>query len=120
MPISFITAMASGRTRAGRHHRRLTGGVRAERGKGMEHLVEPRVRRLVAESLGIGLEELTPDVSLTDDLAADSLDLVELSIALEAELGVDVPEQLLQQVRTYGDLVQATLATLRRPPTPAA
>jgi acyl carrier protein len=86
----------------------------------MEQQVEPRVRRLVAESLGVGPEELTPEVSLTDDLAADSLDLVELAVALEAELGADVPARLLQQVRTYGDLVQATLASLRRPTAPPA
>ena len=43
----------------------------------MFELVEPRVRRVVAEHLGVNPEELTRDVSLTDDLAADSLDLLE-------------------------------------------
>jgi len=41
-----------------------------------EQPVEPRVQRVVAAHLGVGPEELTPDVSLADDLAADSLDLV--------------------------------------------
>ena len=70
----------------------------------MFDFVEPRVRRLVAEQLGVNVEELTPDVSLTDDLAADSLDLLELMLALEAEFGIVVSESALERVRTYGDL----------------
>ena len=45
----------------------------------MFDFVEPRVRRVVAEYLGVGVEELSDETSLTDDLAADSLDLVELT-----------------------------------------
>jgi acyl carrier protein len=71
----------------------------------MFDLVEPRVRRLVADHLGVDVEELTHDVSLTDDLAADSLDLLELALVLEREFDVVVPESALEQVRTYGDLV---------------
>jgi hypothetical protein len=47
----------------------------------MDYLFESRVRRLVAANLGVSFDDLTPDVSLTDDLAADSLDLVELVAA---------------------------------------
>src|SRR5213594_4379101 len=75
---------------------------------GMELFVEPSVRALIADHLGVGVEELVPGVSLRDDLAADSLDLVELAMALEAEFGIVVPERILDRVRTYGDLVQAT------------
>ena len=71
---------------------------------------EPRVRRAVAENLGVGLDELTPEVSLTDDLAADSLDILELAMALETELAISIPERILEEVRTYGELVRATLA----------
>jgi len=42
----------------------------------LELRVEPRLRRVVADNLGVALEDLTPEVSLTDDLAADSLDLL--------------------------------------------
>ena len=73
----------------------------------MELFVEPSCRRLVADHLGVDLEELVAGVSLRDDLAADSLDLVELAMALEAEFGIMVPERILDRVRTYGDLVQA-------------
>jgi len=77
----------------------------------MFDFVEPRVRRVVAEQLGVNTEELTPDVSLTDDLAADSLDLLELTLALEAEFGIVVSESALERVRTYGDL-RATVHAL--------
>jgi len=73
----------------------------------MELFVEPSCRRLVADRLGVDLEELVAGASLRDDLAADSLDLVELAMALEAEFGIMVPERILDRVRTYGDLVQA-------------
>lgn len=69
--------------------------------------LEARVRKVVATQLGVGTEELTPDVSLPDELAADSLDLVELGFAFEDELGIDLPERVLQSVRTYGDLLDA-------------
>jgi len=70
----------------------------------MFELVEPRLRRLVADRLGVDVEELTPDVSLTDELAADSLDLLEVALALENDFGIVMPEDSLEHVRTYGDL----------------
>jgi len=74
----------------------------------MYEFVEPQVRRVVAEHLGVGLEELASDVSLREDLAADSLDLVELALALEGEFAIVVPESILDGAHTYGDLVHAT------------
>jgi len=71
----------------------------------MFEFVEPRVRRVVAEHLGVNPEELTRNVSLTDDLAADSLDLLELALVLEGELGIVVPEAAIDELRTYGDLL---------------
>ena len=79
----------------------------------MHEFVEPHVRRLVVEHLGVGVEELVADVSLRDDLAADSLDLVELSMALEGEFAIVVPERILDEVRTYGDLIAATSLLIR-------
>lgn len=67
--------------------------------------IEPRLRGLVADCLGVGPDELRADVSLLDDLAADSLDLLEVAIAAEDELGITISERTLAGVRTYGDLV---------------
>ncbi len=79
----------------------------------MFDFVEPRVRGLVADYLGVGPEELEPDVSLIEDLAADSLDLVELALVLESRFGILVPESALERVRTYGDLVDTVQTLLR-------
>jgi acyl carrier protein len=78
--------------------------------------VDVRVRRVVVDCLGIGADELSTGVSLTDDLAVDSLDLVDLAVALEAEFGIAVPDVALYETRTYGDLVDAidTLMRARR------
>ena len=68
---------------------------------GAEHgFVEPRVRRLVAENLGVDVEEL-------------SLDVLEVGLTLEADLGLSIPERALSRVRTYGDLVETVLTLVR-------
>jgi acyl carrier protein len=79
----------------------------------MSEFVEPRVRRVVADHLGVGLEELAPDVSLIDDLAADSLDLVELAVEIERQFGIVLPEALIDEIRTYGDIVDTVLQLTR-------
>ncbi len=79
----------------------------------MRSLVEPRVRRLVAEHLGVAEEDLSPELSLVDDLAADSLDFAELGLAVEEEFDLAIPEHVLDGVRTYGDLVEAAIGLAR-------
>lgn len=79
----------------------------------MNQLVEPRVRGLVAEHLGVDGAELTADISLVDDLAADSLDIVELALAIETQFGIGMPESVLDGMRTYGDLVAVVHAQMR-------
>jgi acyl carrier protein len=75
-------------------------------------LLEPEetaVRRVVAECLGVGQEELAPEVSLADGLAVDSLDMVEVGLALEDEFGIAVPDHVLDEVPTYQHLVDRVL-----------
>jgi acyl carrier protein len=92
----------------------MAGPVAAMLGRwGMELFVEPSIRELVADHLGVGLEELVAGVTLRDDLAADSLDLVELVVALEAEFGIVVPARILDRCATYGELVEATTVLIR-------
>jgi acyl carrier protein len=82
--------------------------------------VERRIRCLVADTLGTGEDDLTASVSLLDDLAVDSLDLLELALKIEEALDVSLPERLLSAVRTYGDLVALVLDRVRYPATVAA
>lgn len=79
----------------------------------MWSIVEPRIRRLVAHHLAVTEDELAPELSLTEDLAADSLDLAELAVAVEDDLDLPMPDDVLDSVRTYGDLVEATIAQVR-------
>jgi acyl carrier protein len=75
--------------------------------------VEPEVRRVVAERLGVGQEDLAPETSLADDLAVDSLDILELGLALEDQFGISVPDNVLGEVRTYQHLVDRVLDLAR-------
>jgi acyl carrier protein len=109
-------------------HREPTSGREASRERHRADMgaVESRVRRIVADRLGLAPDELLPDTSLADDLAVDSLDLLEIAIAIEADTGVSIAERWLESVRTYGDLAAlvTTLVARRRvpqtPPAPAA
>lgn len=80
----------------------------------MPEQVERRLRALVAERLGVGEHELERHVSLRDDLAVDSLDLLEVAVAIEDAWDVTLPDRLLAQVRTYGELAAATVDLVGR------
>lgn len=70
----------------------------------MEHLVE-RVHAMIGEHLGVDAAELVPEANLLDDLGADSLDVVELAMALEEEFGLEVPDEDLENIRTVKDII---------------
>ena len=71
----------------------------------MSEHVEQRLRALVADRLGVGEHELERHVSLRDDLAVDSLDLVEVAVAIEEAWDVTLPDRLLAQVRRHDAVV---------------
>jgi len=75
------------------------------RARGMRELVEPRVRHLVADHLAVDGRALGESVSIRDDLAADSLDLLELALLLEREFGVVISDRVVDAMRSYGDVV---------------
>jgi acyl carrier protein len=83
---------------------------------GFRRVVEAEIQQLVAEQLGVDAETLVPEVSLTDDLAADSLDLLELALVVEAHFAVALPASRVDEVRTYRDLVDLVMAST--PPVP--
>ena len=63
-----------------------------------------RIRVLVAEQLGIDPQEVRPESSILDDLGADSLDVVELVMAIEDEFDIEVPDEAAEGIRTIGDV----------------
>ena len=74
--------------------------------------IEERVRKVLAEQLAREPDEVTPQARFEEDLDADSLDLVEAVLALEEELGVEIPEEEMEGVKTVGqavDLVEGKL-----------
>ena len=62
--------------------------------------VEDRVKQIVIEQLGVKDEEVTADASFVDDLGADSLDTVELVMALEEEFSCEIPDEEAEQITT--------------------
>lgn len=64
-----------------------------------------KVRQIVAEQLGVDVNEVTPDASFVDDLGADSLDTVELVMALEEEFGLEIPDEDAEKIATVQDAI---------------
>ncbi len=64
-----------------------------------------RVKDIIVKQLGVKPEEVTNDASFTDDLGADSLDLVEVVMALEEEFGEQIPDEEAEKIKTVGDAV---------------
>ena len=74
--------------------------------------VEAKVREIVCEQLGVTPEEVSPGAAFIEDLGADSLDIVELVMALEEEFGVEVPEKELEDVKTVGQAYDLVVSKL--------
>lgn len=65
-----------------------------------------RLQDIIADTLKVEKERVTPEASFTDDLKADSLDLVELIMAFEDEYGVEIPDEDAQKIRTVGQALE--------------
>jgi acyl carrier protein len=65
--------------------------------------LEARVKAIIAEQLGVSEDEVTPEASFVDDLGADSLDTVELVMALEEEFGIEIPDEDAEKIATVND-----------------
>lgn len=64
-----------------------------------------RVKDLIAESLGVNPSEVVPAASFIDDLGADSLDIVELVMAIEKEFSVEIPDEDAEKITTVQDAI---------------
>jgi acyl carrier protein len=67
--------------------------------------LEQRVSEIIVEQLGVSRDDIEAESSFIDDLGADSLDIVELVMAMEEEFGVEISEEDSEKLQTFGDAV---------------
>ena len=67
--------------------------------------LEERVSEIVIEQLGVTAEEIVPQASFIDDLGADSLDIVELVMAMEEAFDIEIPDEDAEKIQTIGSAI---------------
>lgn len=68
--------------------------------------ISEKVKGIIVEQLGVDQDQVTEDASFVDDLGADSLDQVELVMALEEEFGIEIPDEDAERMQTVGQAIQ--------------
>ncbi|MBK8014775.1 MAG: acyl carrier protein [Deltaproteobacteria bacterium] len=68
--------------------------------------IEDKVRSIIVEQLGISEDEVKAEASFIDDLGADSLDIVELVMAMEEEFELEIPDEEAENIKTVGDAIK--------------
>jgi acyl carrier protein len=66
---------------------------------------EDKIKEIIVEQLGVAAEEVVPEASFIDDLGADSLDIVELVMAIEEEWGLEIPDDDAEKIQTIQDAI---------------
>ncbi len=67
---------------------------------------DEKVKKIIVEQLGVEAEEVTPEAKFIEDLGADSLDTVELIMALEEEFGIEIPDEDAEKIITVKDAIE--------------
>jgi len=67
--------------------------------------LEEKVKGIIVEQLGVDMAQVTEDAKFVDDLSADSLDTVELVMALEEEFSIEIPDEDAEKITSVGDAV---------------
>jgi acyl carrier protein len=74
--------------------------------------IETKVRKVLAEQLAVDEGQVTPEARFAEDLNADSLDLTEAVLALEDEMGIEIPEEEMEKVKTVGQAIDLVASKL--------
>ena len=69
-------------------------------------MIFERIRRMIAEELGVEEAKITLETNILEDLEADSLDVIDLIMTLEDEFGIEIPEEQVEKFHTVGDIVR--------------
>lgn len=69
-------------------------------------MIFEKIKNLLAEQLDADENDMTMDTDIAKDLGADSLDVVELLMAIEDEFDIEVPDEQIESIKTIGDLVE--------------
>jgi acyl carrier protein len=67
--------------------------------------IEDKVKEIIVDQLGVEAEQVKPDAAFIDDLGADSLDTVELVMALEEEFDMEIPDEDAEKIKTVGNAI---------------
>ena len=65
-----------------------------------------RIKKIIVEQLGVNEDQVKPEAKFIEDLGADSLDTVELVMALEEEFGTEIPDEEAEKLQSFGDVVK--------------
>ena len=65
-----------------------------------------RIKKIIVEQLGVNEDQVKPEAKFIEDLGADSLDTVELVMALEEEFGTEIPDEEAEKLQSVGDVVK--------------
>lgn len=76
----------------------------------MSNTIEARVRSIIADQLGVAEDEIKIESKFVEDLGADSLDIVELIMAMEEEFETEIPDEEAEKIRTVGNAVDYVTA----------
>ena len=68
--------------------------------------IEEKVKNIIVEQLGVEPEQVKPEAQFVNDLGADSLDTVELIMALEEEFNIDIPDEQAEKIKTVGEAIE--------------
>jgi acyl carrier protein len=68
--------------------------------------IAAKIKNIIAESLGVDINEVTDNASFVNDLGADSLDTVELVMALEEQFGIEIPDEDAEKMQTVGQAIE--------------
>ncbi|WP_428073306.1 acyl carrier protein [Candidatus Avelusimicrobium aviculae] len=80
----------------------------------MSENIQERVKNIIVEQLGVEADQVKPEAQFVNDLGADSLDTVELIMALEEEFDIEIPDEKAEKIKTVGEAIEYIEANAKK------